>query len=136
MQKDCESCGRAFEARGRAKYCGGTCRKRAHDKRQAAKANGADPGDTPAYDPSIISGRALLVSVVAQLAQAERLNTYAGQQAVTLADRMCSLHETGSAIASLSKELSRVMALALEGANKTTDPIDELRQRRDAKRTG
>jgi hypothetical protein len=61
------------------------------------------------------------------------LDSVAGQQALLLATRMTSPHETGAAVASMSKQLQAVVAEALKSV-KLRDPLDELRLRRDAKR--
>ena len=57
-----------------------------------------------------------------------------GQVALLLAERMCEF-DTGSGTAALSKELRAVMVAAVQGAPAAADPVDELRARRDRKRS-
>jgi hypothetical protein len=71
-----------------------------------------------------------------KLEAVDRVDTVAGQQALTLAARMSSPSETGAAIASLSRQLSVVMAEALAGATVAADPVDELGARRERKYAG
>lgn len=124
MTRNCDACGIEFEAkRSTAKYCGGTCRQRGNRRPSG------DVDQTPAE-----SG--LVASIRLELEQAGRLETSLGQQAVTLAERLGSPRDTGSAVASLSKELRAVMAEATAGANTAASALDELRARRDRKRAG
>lgn len=129
--RNCDSCGKPYEAkRASSKFCGDTCRKRA--QRDPAPPSAGDevvPHDTP---PS----GALLEAVRAELIEGERLDTALGAQALEIAARMSSPFETGSSIASLSRELRAVMNDALKNAKKVADPVDELRQRRDRKWAG
>lgn len=71
-----------------------------------------------------------------ELEAAGRLETVLGQQAVKLAERMCSQFDTGSATASVSRELRAVMDAALAGAPKAADSLDELANRRKLKASG
>lgn len=70
--------------------------------------------------------------VTRRLQQIKKLDSVIGQQCLVIARRMESGAETGSAIASLSKELSRVMATA-EGTGVVEDPLDEIARRRAEK---
>ncbi len=130
MQATCQACGRPFEAkRQAAKFCGDTCRKRA----QRAPAVPATPRPVERVERASESG---LVAVVRRdLLEAGVLDTIAGQQAMAIAERIASPHETGAAVASLSKQLQAVVSEAL-GSVKSVDPLDQLRARRDAKRVG
>lgn len=141
MTATCGSCGREFETkRASAKFCGDACRKRAQRApggRQAAAQErpAAKPAAPPRAAP-VPSGQ-LVVRTTEALVKVDRLDTYAGQQAIALAQRIESPFETGQAVSSLSKELSRVMDEILSSAAAGgTNPIDELRRRRDAKRAG
>lgn len=70
-----------------------------------------------------------------QLREAERFDTVLGQQALALARRIESPMETGASVASMSKEFRAVMVEALDGVNVAADPLDELRLRRDRRRS-
>lgn len=125
MTRNCDACGKEFEAkRSTAKYCGGTCRQRGN-----RRPNGVVP--MPAPDESGLVG-----SIRAELERVGRLDTPLGQQAMALAERIGSPFDTGSAMAALSRELRAVMVEAMAGANVAASALDELRARRDRKRTG
>jgi hypothetical protein len=131
MQRLCASCGSPFEAkRPQAKYCGATCRVRGN--RAAAASGGATNSSPPAVLPS--AGGDLVSAVTAELVAADRQDSALGVQAIALARRMQQF-DTGGGLASLSKELRAVMASALANAQVAADPLDELRARRNAKRT-
>jgi hypothetical protein len=68
-----------------------------------------------------------------ELTQLGRLDTMLGQQVLIVARRMSNGAETGSALATLSKEHSRLMA-ALGAGGKQADPVDEVTRRREDKR--
>lgn len=78
----------------------------------------------------------MVAAVMAELVEAGRLDTVLGQQALTIAEKLGSLFDTGSSAAALSKELRALMAEAVKGAAVAADPLDELRARRAAKRAG
>jgi len=118
MDVTCASCGGTFEAkRSTAKYCGPTCRTKGN---RAAPAP-AEPATTAEYPP-------LVASVRAELTKANRLHTPAGQQAIVLAWQMLHPMNTGSAVASASKQLTEVLAIALDGATVAADPLEEMQK--------
>lgn len=140
MEATCEECGAAFEAkRATAKYCRRACSARATRKRAAAAAPAAAPPADPASvtPPPGAEGMPLLVAATLdELAKAKRLDTALGQAALVLAAKAGSWSDTGSATASVVRELRATLQAALAGAETTADPLDELRARRDRKRTG
>lgn len=76
----------------------------------------------------------LVAATRKKLTDAGRLDTVLGQQALLLAQRLTEGRiDTGSSLASLSKELRAVMVDALEGTSRTVDPVDELEERRARK---
>jgi hypothetical protein len=78
-----------------------------------------------------------LVSVTRrELEQAGKLDSVIGQQAMRLAEKLCSGFDTGSATAAVSKEFRAVMAEALADVKKQADGIDELMLRRMQKASG
>jgi hypothetical protein len=85
-------------------------------------------------------GHPVEVPLVAQtrreLDEAGKLDSVVGQQALRLAEKMCSGADTGSATAAVSKEFRAVMALALAHVTTKTDSLDELSQRRVLKAAG
>lgn len=133
VQRGCAVCGLPFDAtRPQAKYCGATCRQRA---RRAAPASPALVNADAGKQPSALSGAGedIVASVVAELTAAGRQDSAMGVLAVQLAQRMTRF-DTGGGLAALSKELRAVMAAALQQAPASSDLIDELKARRDAKR--
>lgn len=127
MQRSCDSCGVEYQAKRKAsRYCSDTCRKRAQRSPDRSPRRSVEPRD---------GGVPRLVTATrAELEDAGRLDTVLGQQAMALAERIASPHETGAAVASLSKELRAVMEAALDGVATKADPLDELRARRERKR--
>ena len=126
MTRSCESCGRPYEARRpNSKFCGDTCRKR--------KQRAPDSVAPVTSVPPAVTHSALAAAIELTLIDAERLDTFQGRQALALARRIDSPHETGSAVSSLSKELRAVMDEAMKGAHVKTDPVDELRRKREQK---
>ena len=129
MLRSCEQCGTEFEAkRPDARFHSDTCRKRA--KKAGAPASTAV---LPARRPVVVDD-GLVEATRKALEDADRLDTWLGQQALALAARVCAQGETGASVASLSKELRAVMEQALQGANVQQSVVDQLRERRDRKR--
>ncbi|GAA1790391.1 hypothetical protein GCM10009795_040100 [Nocardioides hankookensis] len=124
MQKACEQDGELFEAkRSTAKYCSDRCRQQA---RRRAKPEAAE-----AVEPRLPR----IVELTGQeLTALGKLDTVLGAQAMTLAMRMTSMRDTGSAIAALSRELDRVMLRARGGGASEEDEVASARRRRDEKR--
>jgi hypothetical protein len=133
MERECAECSGPFEAKRRtAKYCGGKCRVRATRRR----ANGGESPE-PALLPTDVRGSLPIVEATRrELAAAGRVDSMLGQQALELAARMHSAVDTGSAIASLSRELRAVVSAALADAPVKADPLDELADRRRRKASG
>lgn len=124
MQVVCGGCGDTFEAKRKtAKYCSGTCRTRGN--RRSGEA------------PAVANG--LSESTRAELARLRKLDTVQGQQVMVIALRMESLFETGSAVAALSREHSRLMGLLSRDA-KVVDPVqaakDEVARKRAQRNAG
>lgn len=145
MTRQCDVCGKPFEAKKpQARFCGATCRKR--HSRGAGKAPAAPKtspppqpvasGVTPQSETHILVPQVgLIASVVNDLTAAGRMQSVLGQQALRMAIRLeTSTVDTGAGLVSLSKELRALMSLALAGAEDETDPVDELKSRRDEKR--
>jgi len=131
MQRECESCGRSYTARrDSSRFCGGTCGKRS----QRARAAGI-PLRTATSDDREAAPSGLERAVARELEAAGRLQSVAGQVALELAYRVASPHETGAAVAALARELSASMTKTLAGVDRDADPLDEIRARRDLKRS-
>jgi hypothetical protein len=136
MQKVCGSCGVSYEAkRVASRFCSERCRKRAQ-RVPGHSSKGEQPAAvSPLVEVSLPVELGLVDVISRELGAAGRVDTVLGQQALALAARIVSPRESGGAVASLSKELSRVLADALAGVAVVADPLDELRRRRDFKRS-
>ena len=129
MQRKCASCGRSYQAaRPNSKFCGDTCRKRAQRSPKQSTIQTTKTAPVSADGLEAVAAR--------ELAAADRLDTVLGQAALVLARRIESPMETGSSIASMTKQLRETLADALKGAQQVADPLDEIRARRDSKRAG
>lgn len=120
----CAHCGTAFAAQSsRASYCSSSCRGKAKRQRERSPEPqppaAAGPGATPAAG-------GLVSTVAAELTKASVLDTIPGRAALALAYRIESPMETGSAAASMTKELSRLVEEAKALTPKQQDGIDEL----------
>jgi hypothetical protein len=121
MNATCNGCGADFEAkRATAQYCSSTCRSRGNRKKPAAVVVPDGPSES-----------GLKQAIIAELIQADRLDTVLGQQALELAGWMASPTASASGVAALSKELRALMTEATKGVAVAADPLDELRARRD-----
>ncbi len=131
MQRECESCGLAYTARrASSRFCGDTCGKRSQRARAAGMPFLAASVDDREAPPSELER-----VVVRELEAVGRLESVAGQIALLLAGRIGSRRETGAATASLARQFSVTMDEALGGVAKAADPLDEIRARRDRKRS-
>lgn len=79
---------------------------------------------------------ALVASYRKQLEQVERLDSPEGAHVMHLANLFANGQHTAAGAASLSKELRAAMEMALKGAPKAADALDELSKRRRQKATG
>jgi len=119
IEKPCEECGTTYTAkRSNSRFCGDACRVRAN--RRPSKRG-------VAVDKQAIPDRGGLISqVAADLAKVDVLDTIPGRAALALAYRIESPMETGSAAASMTRELSRLVEEARSLAPAQQDNIDQL----------
>ena len=142
MKVSCQepSCGKLFEAKRRgALFCGQTCRKRSSSRDIAARESGEIAPVSPISPPDTAdspSESALVASTRRELAEAGVEDTVNGQIALRLAQKLSQPGDTGSAMASLARQLSAAMAEALAGGAKKADALDELMERRLKKASG
>lgn len=123
--KPCEECGDTFTAKtSRARFCGPACRVRAN--RRPSKTGAT--ADRAAKKPSsaTLERGALIGQVAAELAKTGVLDTIPGRAALALAYRIESPMETGSAAASMTRELSRLVAEAKSLTPTQNDQVDQL----------
>lgn len=136
MQKRCETCGESFEAKRKtAKFCSDRCRMRAH--RRPAETEQSAPVASPAPVEREETAESLTEAARAELLAAGRERTASGRAVLVLARRIdANASESGSSLAALVREFRAALAGALQGAGEATDPVDELRTRRERKRSG
>src|SRR5262245_6230304 len=109
-------CGKPFEAqKPTARYCSPLCSKRAQ------RAGVAGRRSDPVVAPEIGEASGLVDAVEKTLEAAGRLNSSMGQLALVLARKMATDHGTAAGVAALSRELSAVVAAALEGHSAAPD---------------
>jgi len=127
MERSCAQCGKSFDAvRPSAKFCGATCRQRS--KRAGLSVASIVPDSGPDGEDE-----SPLVGVTRRtLDEAGVLDTVSGAQALILAARVGSAHETGAAVAALSKQLQALVDAALASVSRA-DQMDEVTRRRDEK---
>lgn len=131
MQRICARCGKSYEAKRRdSKFCGSTCRSA-----QSLHPVGSETL-AEAVAGSIRGESRLVEAVEAELRAAGRLETARGYMAVELAKDYGSSLDNGSQKASLMREIRATLDAALEGASVADDPLDELKARRVARRSG
>lgn len=119
-------CGTQFNARNpRARFCSDRCRKRPQRTGKVVSL------------PEVTATRqagAIEAATVSELTAAGRLETMLGQTCVALARRLDTPGiDTGSAVASVTRELRATMVEATKGAGATSAPQalqDELAARR------
>lgn len=120
---ECSHCGTAFEAQSpRASYCSSSCRGKAARHRERHGDN-ATPAKPEAQAPQL---GALVSQTAADLAKLGVIDTIPGRAALALAYRIESPMETGSAAASMTRELSRLVAEAKALTPKQNDQVDDL----------
>jgi hypothetical protein len=143
----CASCSTDFDARSsRARFCSSKCRTAAHyrrtklgipetrDPKPAPKAPAKGRKPKAQAEPDSPTGT--LGAVIAELTEAGRLQTSAGQAAVALATRIDAGAESSSGLAALTREMRAAMAEATANVAQAGDALDELRAKREARRAG
>lgn len=120
-------CGLDFEsANPRARYCSPTCRKR------ASRAGISIPTVPTAPRPPRVLVESVVDATRVELEAVGALDSAAGRVALTLAALIDGATvATGSAAASLAKEMRAALAEAKKSAPQAvSDPLDELEERR------
>jgi hypothetical protein len=147
VKKSCEACGNLFETpKSWGKFCGATCRKRASrasaETPREAKIKPVrvpeppktreiapeKPPPAPRWQP--VAAHPLISQTTRALEEAGALESVLGQTALRLAEKLAGNFDTGSAMASLSRELRAVMQQALTEGTAKADSLDELAARR------
>ena len=126
MERPCDICGTKYAAkRATSRYCSAKCRMRA--------SRGAKPASSFVATPRADIGP-VEAATMAELRLVGRLDASLGQQCIALARRLDEPgSDTGSAMASVSRELRATLGEAKRGAGSATAPQqlrDELAERR------
>ena len=129
----CASCSKPLVSPNpRARYCGVTCR---------ANASKARSKGIPEARPSAVTAlpvapvdNSCAAATLTELTEAGRESSALGRAALALAGRIDAHADTGSALASAVKQLEATLAAATKGTRVQRTALDELRERRDAKR--
>lgn len=137
MERTCDVCGAVYEAqRATSKVCSKRCRVRKSRGRAAAGVPAA-PSAQPAQVVAAGGEASLEVLTLAELTAVGRERTARGLVALLLARRLdAATREPGMGMAALSRQYEVALELAVRGAAAATDPVDELKARRDHKRAG
>lgn len=125
MERSCDSCAATYDAkRPTSRFCSPKCRTRS--------ARGQVVSITPAapIDPSA----GVTAATRSALATVDRESTLLGQSALALAARIDSQSDTGSALASLVKQLQATFEAATVNTATVVSALDELRLRREQRR--
>jgi len=124
FEKACEECGHEFTAKKTsARFCGAACRVRANRKLHRQQQTSPEQQEEA---PAIPPRGGLIGQVAADLIAAGVLETTPGRAALALAVRIESPMETGSAAATMTRELTRLMDAAAALAPASQDTIDGL----------
>lgn len=130
----CEACGEEFVPKSkRSSTCSDRCRMR------LSRARSSGPSSASAVDADVVvvAGAGVLVATLRELERAKRADSPLGQIALALAGRLqFGTTDTGSAVASVAKELRATLDAALAGAEREVDAVDELKLRREQRRRG
>lgn len=140
MKVSCKECGKPFDAQTRARvFCGTACRKRSSDRDIAARKSAEfsplspiSPSETAVLAPEA----GLVATTRRELEEAGVADTVNGQIALRLAEKLSQPGDTGSAMASLARQLATAMSDALASGTKKADALDELAAWRDRKASG
>lgn len=139
---ECEFCGTEFTAKRRdARFCSSKCRAKARRSGITAKEaveaaqRVATDSKTPGLEDEIVASGAILRRCRAELESAHRESTMHGALAVFLAIRLeRSAADNASGVAALVREFKATFAEAVANTKGKREHLDELEDRRAAKR--
>jgi hypothetical protein len=135
MHRACDSCGSLYQpVRQTSRYCSGACRKRAQ---RAGIATPKTPKDDRPDPRRRVPQGTVTAAVLAELTAAKRETSALGQACIALAQRIDhGTAESGSAIASLSRELRAALEHTLGARSSQADVLDELAEQRRKRLAG
>lgn len=131
MDRHCAWCGKPLASTSkRARFCGSTCRSRAHRSGGSAGAEltAVQPVDLASRRPAEDQEQGIAAATEATLRKAGRLDTWEGQAALHLAQQIeLSRRDTISARATAIEKLGKAMDRALKGVEARTSSVQEIR---------
>jgi hypothetical protein len=80
--------------------------------------------------------RSIVAATRAELEAGGKLQSALGSVALVIAERLDKAEDPGSAMAAMAKELRATMAELAKLAPSVADPVDELKRRRQERRSG
>lgn len=136
-QRECDECGKTYSTKSvKSKYCGPGCRSRVsrrpgnipahlgHKALDSVADNGKPAASSAPPPPEYDS---LADQIKASLDQAQAMNTISGMAALRIAQQIDRGGDSGSAVATLTKELSRLVVEAkAEAAPRIKDAVDDV----------
>lgn len=132
--RKCAACAQPFIAKtAKARFCSATCRSRNH-RGQVVPLRAVDAPDAERSERPAALGR-LEASTLKALQDAQRDESPLGIAVLELARTIDSPDTPASPKANLTREFRATLAEALKGAAAASG-VDELRRRRDERRTG
>ena len=139
QQRDCDECGTTYSAkRPTSKYCSVACRTRvsrrpgkipAHLGHLALNSVADNGSEKPAagVTPPTTLYDSLADQIKVSLSDAQAMDTISGMAALRIAQQIDRGGDSGSAVATLTKELSRLTAEAkVEAAPRIKDRVDDV----------
>lgn len=128
----CDACGSEYTAKSKASKF---CRSKECDRARArGRKRKERTGDESGAKVRQLEGR-VASTTRAALEKADRLETPAGQNALTLATKLdAAMFDSGSGVAQLAKQHLASLDVALEGVPVEADPIDRIRQGNEKRR--
>lgn len=132
VERKCEDCGQPFTGKTkRARFCSDLCRVRANRRPskvgRAKERAAAKDAKVAAVEHEPVVYDTLEEQLRTSLTDLNALDTISGMAAVRVAQQIDKGRDTGSAVATLSKELSRLVGEAkVEAAPRNLDKADDI----------
>lgn len=135
MQRPCDFCGKAYEAKlPTSRFCGTNCRVKNKRTPERAVTAGRPVTPTAAAKPLPMASTKVSEALEQELRGLGVADTYEAAVALGLARQLDSGAIVGAAYVSLSKEIDRRVDLLRLRAELPDDPARDMRERLEAKR--
>lgn len=131
---ECPECHELFEASAwNALTCSPKCRKKRNRRPSKESPSEVATITPPSDDPTDYDGFTLLRQVRAELVELQAESTSEGVMALALARRVESPLETGSAAATMTRELTRLLDIVRRKAGAANDGLAQIEARAEHK---